>query len=109
MLSSLKSSLIGFPDMTARKVSIALFGIVLVFEGRVFALKIFTTGQQSLQAFLVAGVDRPKLPNSGRRYYFDHQVEVCDPSNYILASNALSSSRLWLSIFGFGQQSHKFT
>jgi hypothetical protein len=49
-----------------------------------------------------------KLPNSGRRYRFNHQAEVCDPSNRILASNALSSSRSWLLIFGFGQQSRGF-
>jgi hypothetical protein len=45
MLSSLKSSSSGFLGMTTRKVFMTLFGIDLVFEGRVFALKIFTTGQ----------------------------------------------------------------
>jgi hypothetical protein len=58
---------------------------------------------------LVEGVDRPKLPHSGRMCHFDLRAEVCDSSNYTLASSASSSSKSWLSIFGSGQQSRKFT
>jgi hypothetical protein len=49
---------------------------------------------------LVEGVDRPKFPHSGRMCCFDFRAEVCDPSNYTLASNAPSSSKSWLSILG---------
>jgi hypothetical protein len=47
-LSSLKSFSSEFLSMTTQKVSTAFIGIVLVFEGRVLALEIFATGQQSL-------------------------------------------------------------
>jgi hypothetical protein len=58
---------------------------------------------------LAEGVDCSKLPHSGRMCRFDFRAKVCDPSSYALASNAPSSSKSLLSIFGSGQQSHKFT
>jgi hypothetical protein len=86
--------------MTTQKVSTAFIGIILVSEGRVLALEVFATGQQSHQAFLAKGIDLPELPHSGWMYRFDFRAEFCDPTNYTLASNAPSSSKSWLSIFG---------
>jgi hypothetical protein len=55
MLLSLTSFSSEFLGMTTRKVSIAFIDIMLVFKGRVLALEIFATGQQSHQTFLVEG------------------------------------------------------
>jgi hypothetical protein len=95
--------------MTTRRDSVALIGIILAFKERVFALELFATGQQSLQASLIEGIDSPKLSHSGRMCRFDFRAGICDFSNCTLASNILSSSKSWLLILRSGQQSRKFT
>jgi hypothetical protein len=57
--------------MTTRRDSVALIGIILTFKERVFALELFATGQQSLQASLIEGIDSPELSHSGRMCRFD--------------------------------------
>jgi hypothetical protein len=57
--------------MTTRRDSAASIGIILAFEGLVFARELFVMGQQSLQASLIEGINSPKLPHSGRLCRFD--------------------------------------
>jgi hypothetical protein len=66
-------------------------------------------GQRSLQTSLIGGIDSPKPPYSGRMCRLGFRLEICNLSNYNLASNALSSSKSWLLILGSGRQSRKFT
>jgi hypothetical protein len=99
--------------MTTRRDSPTLIDTILAFEWWIFILELFIMGQQSLHAPRVEGVDSPRLLHSSGLCRFDLQAVNSNPSNYLLAGNALLLFEswlliLWLSLY-FGPQCHEIT
>jgi hypothetical protein len=84
--------------MTTRKDPPALINAVLAFELWILILELSITCQQCLYAPRIKGVDSYRSPHSSRLCYFDPRVADPNPSNCLLAGNALSLFKSWLSI-----------